>query len=728
MIEKIASNIVRPGFLALSTWLLSFLQCQAQLSRPGNPYPVEYPGAPQLMVYELPVTESLKEKALAIDPQSLLKPAKSGFLIQVDYNPENAGVWDTLRNGLRIWRAAFYAKDANALNLIFKPYQLNQGVKIFLYNLHRGTILGSFTNLNNKTVNMLATSYVPGDFLIVEMQVPGFAGSYGSLSINGVGCDYYGSLDDNHFKDGWFGASGVCNTDINCPGDSMVQVLKHAVVRIVYDGSERCTGTLLNNTLKDGTNYVITAGHCINTEADANTSLFYFDYESPWCDGPDGNINKSVSGATLRATGNDLDFTLLELLEPVPFTYKPYYAGWDISGYPPASGVTIHHPLGDVKKLSREIHPLSVTSFGHGYLDNTHWLARHWETGTTEAGSSGAAFFDQSGRIAGTLTGGMADCSNPVNDYFQMISHAWKDNADHFRQLAYWLDPVNKQPGYLDGYDPYYDFWSTGDTLTNISSDESMGIETGSLIWGSYSGHNSEYLTGFAEKFNTSTSKKMMGLFIHTADNYIASASSDLIISVWEGGNLPGSILYEKEIPLADLAEDNLNFIEFDSIITTGKIFYAGYRLQYSIPQDTFSTYMAENRWVDQTNTAYVSDGYQWRSLSDFTGGAIYSSFAVMPVVFDSLPEPIYIPDFTEDVIVYPNPVNDYMWIEFHEVSPLPVDVTLFNAQGQVVLEKHYGPYQRIIRLDQMDLSTGIYFVSVKRGDIVHNLKITKLK
>ena len=68
------------------------------------------------------------------------------------------------------------------------------------------------------------------------------------------------------------------------------------------------------------------------------------------------------------------------------------------------------------------------------------------------------------------------------------------------------------------------------------------------------------------------------------------------------------------------------------------------------------------------------------------------------------------------------------MWIEFHEISPLPVEVILYNMQGQVVLDNHYGPYQRIIRLDQLDLSTGIYIVRVKQGDMIRNLKITKLK
>ena len=727
MIKKNSRQFFMNRVLMFAVLLLSCLPSDAQLSRPGKPYPIDYPGSPPLKVYELTVSETLKEKALTGEP-SMLKPASSGILIDVDFDPENAGLWDTLDNGSKIWRAAFYVKDANTMSLVFAPYQLEKGVKIFLYNVNRETVLGAFTDLNNKQLNKLATAYVPGDFLVVEMQVPGYSGSYGSLAIDGVGCDFYKSGSMSLFKDGWFGTSGICNIDINCVSDSLYQIVKNAVVRIVYDGGERCTGTLVNNTLKDGANYVITAGHCISNEEDANAALFYFDYESPWCGGPDGNTLKSVSGATLRATGGNLDFSLLELLEPVPFTYKPYYAGWDVSGYPPASGATIHHPLGDVKKISREAHPFIVASFGHGYVDDNHWLARHWESGTTEAGSSGAALFDQSGRVAGTLTGGMADCGSSVNDYFQMISHAWKDYPEPGRQLAYWLDPVNQQPGYLEAYHPYRDFWSTGDTLSNIGSGELVATESGTLTWGSYSGHNSDFLTGFAEKFDNDAGKKMMGLFLQVARNYVATTVSGLVVSVWEGGNVPGNIVYEKEVLFADLAEESLNFIEFDSIITVGKVFFAGYQLQYGTPQDTFSTYMAQNRIENQVNTAYISNGFQWQSLNDFTGGMIHSSFAVMPVVFDSLPDPDDFPSFDEDVIVYPNPVNTYMWLEFREISPLSVEVALFNAQGQILQEIHFGPYQRMIRLEPGDLNTGIYFVRIKRGNLIRNLKITKMK
>jgi hypothetical protein len=239
-----------------------------------------------------------------------------------------------------------------------------------------------------------------------------------------------------------------------CSIDPVVGTVKNSVVRIVYKGHERCTGTLVNTVQNHKINYILTAGHCFTTEEDANTAVFYFEYESPSCDGPDGDATKSLSGATIRSRSSDVDFALLELLEPIPVSYHPYYAGWDNSGMAPQSAFVIHHPLGDVKKIAEDQDPLTIATFGNRYDPKTHWLVDKWESGTTEPGSSGAPLFDRNGLLQGTLTGGLADCEDPSNDYFQMFSHSWSDYPEPERQLAIWLDPLKTKRKSLAGYDP----------------------------------------------------------------------------------------------------------------------------------------------------------------------------------------------------------------------------------------------------------------------------------
>ncbi len=118
-----------------------------------------------------------------------------------------------------------------------------------------------------------------------------------------------------------------CHNDINCDVGDPWQIEKNAVARIVLDGNALCTGALVNNTLSDRIPYFLTADHCIDNNAEANRSVFYFNYESPECDGGDGQTNHIVSGAQRRAFNGNSDFSLLELSSRVPTSFQPFFAG-----------------------------------------------------------------------------------------------------------------------------------------------------------------------------------------------------------------------------------------------------------------------------------------------------------------------------------------------------------------------------------------------------------------
>jgi lysyl endopeptidase len=707
----------------LAVFLFCFPAVHAQLTRPGSPLPLNYPGLKNPALYEFNVSEKEKKQQEDNSEDPRLKPARSGMMIETDYNPGNSGTWDTLSDGMRIWRIAFRVKDARLLNLLLKPYHVEPGVKIFLYDSLQQNILGAFTDLNNKPIQMLSTGFIPGDLLIFELQVPFYTKKDCMITIAGIGCDFAEKSGLKHLKDGWFGLSGDCNVDINCNTDPSVQVVKNAVVRIVFLGDERCTGTLLNNTWEDGRNYILTAGHCINTESEANTALFYFSYESPYCNGPDGSNSHSVSGATIRASSDNMDFTLLELLDHVPVNYHPYYAGWDNTSSAPSTAYSIHHPQGDVKKISIVTEPLTITSFGMNFDSNKHWLVKHWETGTTEAGSSGGGIFDSRNHLRGSLTGGEAVCGNPVNDYFQMFSHDWKDYPLPENQLAYWLDPLNLKNNTLEGFDPYAAFWESGDTLSNIGEEEELSLEKIALTWGSWSGHNSSHTTEFAEHFVHTQKERVLGIMLHVAQNYVASASSHMVLKIWRDETTPGQELYRKNIPLSDLSPNSVQFIEFDSIVPVADSFFAGYELFYDTPADTFSTFMAANRPLDTLNSSFVYNNNQWVSLNELSLGLIRSSFAIMPVVFDSIAPSNPVP-FEENMRLYPNPADQYCWLEFNELNASPVHLTLYNLQGEKIKEYDFGPYQRSLRIETSWLGEGIYLIRTDQGELTNTAKL----
>ena len=137
--------------------------------------------------------------------------------------------------------------------------------------------------------------------------------------------------------------------DVNCATGANWQDEKRSVAMVLTSGNTRwCSGAMVNNTAQDTTPYFLTGEHCL--DGNEATWVFIFNYESPTCSGVDGNLTKSISGSTTRASYQHTDFALLELSVKPPDNYLVYYAGWDNSGIPNTENVVIHHPSGDVKK------------------------------------------------------------------------------------------------------------------------------------------------------------------------------------------------------------------------------------------------------------------------------------------------------------------------------------------------------------------------------------------
>jgi len=129
-----------------------------------------------------------------------------------------------------------------------------------------------------------------------------------------------------------------------------------------------------------------------------------------------------------------------------PDDYNVYYLGWNNEDVTSNTGVTIHHPQGDIMKISAYSTSLFSTSW-LGLAEGSHWEVVWSPTdsgfGVTEGGSSGCPIFNNSGELIGTLTGGGASCSNPTSpDQYGKFAYHWTSNGTtDDRQLSPWLDP-----------------------------------------------------------------------------------------------------------------------------------------------------------------------------------------------------------------------------------------------------------------------------------------------
>lgn len=377
-------------------------------------------------------------------------PWRFGTAIATDLTLLNSGEWIVNDDdGTSTWKLKIVAKDALSINLNFDDFVLSKSAKLFLYNNNYSDLLGAITHQNNKADRLFSTRPIKGEELTLELVVPSEEENINVISINEV---VYGYRNLHEKANKIFQSSGNCNINVNCPEGDPWKDVKRSVVMITTSSNTRfCSGALVNNVREDETPYLLTAAHC----GVRNNAIFIFNYESPNCSpNTDGVLTKSISGASNKAEAFNLgsDFELMELSSTPPASYNVYYAGWSNIDVPPVSSTCIHHPTGDVQKISIDTDRL--TNSAYYAAGTTHWQVANWERGTTEGGSSGAPLFDQNQRIVGQLHGGDAACGNMAQDYFGKFAVSWNVNTDSSRQLAYWLDPDSTGATTLEGYDP----------------------------------------------------------------------------------------------------------------------------------------------------------------------------------------------------------------------------------------------------------------------------------
>lgn len=380
-------------------------------------------------------------------------PWRFGKDIDVNFTLNNSGKWQELENGDRIWQLNIVSEGAYSINLIYNYFDIPLGAKLFVYNEQKDDYIGAFTNRNVKKDKTFATFLVKGESTIIEYYEPANVKGQGKIIISKV---IHGYKDFFSKLNKGYGGSGSCNNNVNCSEGEDWQNEKRSVAMILLASNSRwCSGSLINNANIDGTPYLLTANHCLGSE---NTWIIMFNYESPGCENQDGPTTFTIQNTTLLASNSASDFALVQLSETPPVDYNVYYSGWTRNDIPTEQSIGIHHPSGDIKKISFDYDPTTSSDYDPSpYLPNSHWEITAWDDGTTEGGSSGSPLYDQNHLILGQLHGGWASCSSITEDYYGKFSMSWDYGATSSSRLKDWLDPENTDLMTLNGWDPLSD-------------------------------------------------------------------------------------------------------------------------------------------------------------------------------------------------------------------------------------------------------------------------------
>ncbi len=347
--------------------------------------------------------------------------------------------------GMRTYRLAIESAGAAMLSVQFSTFRPAPGAMLYLYDQSRTTFLGGFGTANETASGLFATGLLPGPVVVLEYQEP-LEGSRGVVQVGGVLHAWQGLNDLGAERDiGPQYPIDPCHINVSCPAGAPWQAQARSTLALLRPDGGICNGTLLNNTLNNGTPYVLMANHC-RTPNEAQW-VFYFNYQAATCEGTTGNSGQSILGATLRAGSYYGDFCLLELTAPPPPSFNAYYSGWDRTDNAPQSGATLLTPAGHPNKIA--LYNAPATSTTETEIGAACWKTL-WTQGCT-GGGSGAPLFDQHKRLAGHLVEMPPDGS--VGGVSVKFNYNWDGTSPNVR-LRDWLDPANSQPLVLDGYDP----------------------------------------------------------------------------------------------------------------------------------------------------------------------------------------------------------------------------------------------------------------------------------
>jgi hypothetical protein len=628
-----------------------------------------------------------------------------GRSIPSNINPIFSGEWKINNDGSRTWNLRVKATGAEALSFLFSKFELYGQTTFEIRNTDGYIVHKPMTAEDVMSHKMQNAALCFGDDLVLILNEP--ANTQASdISIDRVIYNYRSTGNPNATK---INESDPCEVNINCSpvGDSW-QDEKDGVARIyIVEGNSAgwCTGSLINNTAQDCKPYFLTALHCgVNTSANnMNNWRFYFRYESPNCNNPNsaGSLDDHYVTGCLRIADSDdgggnsgSDFLLVKLGNNNNETsvvntlksssFSGYWNGWKAATSSTQGGAGIHHPAGDIKKISTFNGTTQSTSWGSA--GGSHWQMS-WSSnsnghGVTEGGSSGSPLFNNSGLIVGTLTGGSSFCNNPTSpDLYGKMSYHWTSNGTaNNERLKPWLDPTNSNVTTLIGsYDPCS---GTGPGPTPTDCD----LQTNNIL-----------------KVSLLTDD-------YAPETYMEVTNSGGTV-VWSEGNenVAGNFATGEENPTADPtnALDNLTQYNWDVSLPSADCY------TFTV-YDYYGDGMGASQWGGTDGNLQLKNNGNTTiytiSAADFGGSEAIT-------VENTGGGTTGIDLFSKrDVLIYPNPAQNQIIIDATNASSDYEQIKISDITGKIIFETSLNTNKMTV-VNLGDFASGVYNVRMESSE-----------
>ena len=657
-----------------------------------------------------------------------------------------------LPSGDILYQYGIECKNALSINLQFDQFYLPEGATLYLVDPIHRKFDGAYTHFNNNKASMLGTEILKSDKVIIEVVIPADKQQLAKLNL-GLIVHGYKSIE-SMLKS--LNSSGTCEIDVNCPLGLGWENQRNSVALMIMGGST-CTGSLVNNTSGTIIPYFLSANHCGTSPG---AWVFRFKWESPEnqvdcgtaAPSVDGPTNMTVNGGTLCSNYSASDFTLTLLNQAPDPSWDIYYNGWDRTDVPATQLTVIHHPAGDIKKISRDNSSAVSASFNGGAADS-HWQAPSWDYGATEGGSSGSPLYNQDHRTIGQLHGGNSDCgASPSNmtDEFGKFYVSWDGGGTDLTRLSNWLDPGNIAPDFIDGVNPAIPSLTVDGGIGNVT------IEKSTLCGGNLTTHLQIYNAGIDTIFTADIQYSFdngTSLIYHWSDTLTSNHSAPITLPTvtLSGGNHSVKCIFINTTK-TDLNPKN------DTVLKTFKTIDNGIILKLNM---TIFCDANENSWklIDENQQVVASGG----PFANITPNIIKDSVCITPAcytfkLFDTYGDGIVgygngcesgfyklmnsdstiISQLTQDsaafgftysstfcakieetltadgLTIYPNPSNSFITINSSDIQIKTLEITSITGQ-RVYYEDEINLHSKKINVS--NYSKGIYYLKISSNN-----------
>ena len=399
----------------------------------------------------------VKPVSPALDVSNLNPKLLNGHALR-----DSTGVLRKTDDGGFVWATSVTSEGAGGLRVHFTNFSLPDDVDMYVFS-EEGEAYGPYQRTGPDGSGDFWSNTVMSETAIVLVRHfgPNGAADLGKMSFTISDVGHIGLLFFNAGGDGGVASfctfNNPCVENTNCVNEATVNDAENAVAKMLWISGcciNTCSGGLIADT-DTGSQipYFLTANHCLSRDNQASNLEAFFKYQvscgttsctGTFTDPPNSLISGKTLGATVKATGSDGDFTLLQLSQTPPA--GSVLLGWNSSAIAFTNGAALHrisHPSGAPQAYSS--HTVNTSKPQCQGWERGERIYSADNLGATEGGSSGSPVVNAAGEVVGQLSG---CCGFNCGDECDTASNATVDGAlaHYFPSVEPFLDPAGCTP------------------------------------------------------------------------------------------------------------------------------------------------------------------------------------------------------------------------------------------------------------------------------------------